>query len=780
MGGALMFGLLAMTPMGCSDSDNGSSPVPPNVPTNRVYVMNMEDGILEPVVETASENNQSWEYTLILENVAEEVLWYCDRPGRDSGTVTMEYFVETVWPKAFVEIAPNAVLDGWIPPNQENDGLYVILRDPQYDSDAKTLTFNITLDKSTMTDQHPESAVFFEDIKITVLNNNPDEETDIYSFVQVSPTAYFEETGDEGVYKLYLTDVFPESFYLQDAPGRFSFVYPTDLFDMAWSNIFEDNPPNASMTSYTDAKKLKVQIVTLDNPNYDAASNLLTYTATLLHGDIENNQILTSPTLFIDAQDSPSCAKQMGTSGFTKRLTVLNSCGENSWLYMTYPQGHEGWDFWIKASGGVKVTDDLVRSPLKIGVPYHYCIPDKGAPGGNFKIFMEPCSKTGDDCIIGVTGGCDRVAVNTLFEASFGCMPGIDASKCAINYSAPSERLAASDYFDISGVGGYTVPMYMEVTNASKLTCTASSSDASMLDMASCPSENKPQPEGYGTTMVAVDIDPTMTKCISGQCRGSGFAPCQTDGDCTDGNTQMRTLLDAGFSLLNQGSGGGATGYQGCAAPQQYLNGHELGTPPKTWKSPSGDIMGPMGSAGWLPNTLPFNTACWYGCASKANAEAPGQGGSECDKGPKQDGTHPKSMTGYVRRLKELGMNGYAWEYDDHGANHACDQKSPEVSAQFLVTLCPGKTTKAKYPWPTGAKPYLTTQGWNWTNGTCTMVAKDGKYASLVKCQRANMKYICKKLQAGADANPVYHDYCVPVATGGTSYDDCQSSCYKK
>ncbi|MEA2039679.1 MAG: hypothetical protein U9N82_07570 [Thermodesulfobacteriota bacterium] len=192
-----------------------------------------------------SATDQSWEYTLTLENVSDEVLWYTDRPGRESGTETVEYFVQTVWPKVFVEIAPNAILDGWIPPNTLNDGLYLILRDPQYDSAAKKLIFNITLEKSTMTDQHPESAVIFEDIKITVLNNNEDAETDIYSFVQVSPSAYFEETGDEGVYKLYLTDVYPESFYLQDAPGRFSFVYPTVLFDLTWSNLFGDDPPNA-------------------------------------------------------------------------------------------------------------------------------------------------------------------------------------------------------------------------------------------------------------------------------------------------------------------------------------------------------------------------------------------------------------------------------------------------------------------------------------------------------------------------------------------------------
>ena len=71
LGGFVMSVFLLVIPLGCSDNDNSSSPIPPNVPTNRVYVMTMDSGILSPVVESAGEKtvytaDESWEYTLTL------------------------------------------------------------------------------------------------------------------------------------------------------------------------------------------------------------------------------------------------------------------------------------------------------------------------------------------------------------------------------------------------------------------------------------------------------------------------------------------------------------------------------------------------------------------------------------------------------------------------------------------------------------------------------------------------------------------------------------------
>lgn len=121
-------------------------------------------------------------------------------------------------------------------------------------------------------------------------------------------------------------------------------------------------------------------------------------------------------------------------------------------------------------------------------------------------------------------------------------------------------------------------------------------------------------------------------------------------------------------------------------------------------------------------------------------------------------------------------MNGYAWQYDDYGANHNCEQKSSDVSARFLLTLCPGKTTGARYPWLAGSKPYLTTQGWNWVDGKCAASNSGGTYTSLYKCQVENLKYECKPVKSGT--GDVSHNFCLPVETGVLSYEDCKKSCY--
>ena len=73
LGGMLMFGLLAMIPTGCSDSDN-SSPVTPDIPTNRIYVMTIGSGVLSPAIEstggvTELNGEPVREYILTLDDV---------------------------------------------------------------------------------------------------------------------------------------------------------------------------------------------------------------------------------------------------------------------------------------------------------------------------------------------------------------------------------------------------------------------------------------------------------------------------------------------------------------------------------------------------------------------------------------------------------------------------------------------------------------------------------------------------------------------------------------
>ena len=136
-----------------------------------------------------------------------------------------------------------------------------------------------------------------------------------------------------------------------------------------------------------------------------------------------------------------------------------------------------------------------------------FAVPDRGAPNGNFRFFMGCPSLAnnnnpfgGGGCVIGAITG-DLANVNTLFEPTLGCMKG--SKTCAFNPAAnpathplcPSQPnakncgpLSATDFYDVSAVDGYTLPI--EVAASGK-GCSAPLIDASMLDLASCPSENK-------------------------------------------------------------------------------------------------------------------------------------------------------------------------------------------------------------------------------------------------------------------------------------------------
>ncbi len=154
LGGALMFGLLAMIPMGCSDSDSATPSSTPSNLSTRVNVLSSENGTLSPVVQNAgrgsvSATDQNWEYTLTLENVSEQVLWYTDRPGRESGSVNVQTFV-ALWLDMYGDVPPNAVLDGFTKEELLNDGLYLRLEKPVHDSGTNRLTFQVTLLATTM------------------------------------------------------------------------------------------------------------------------------------------------------------------------------------------------------------------------------------------------------------------------------------------------------------------------------------------------------------------------------------------------------------------------------------------------------------------------------------------------------------------------------------------------------------------------------------------------------------------------------------------------------
>ena len=718
-----MFGFLAMIPAGCGN-DSGSS----NIPTNRVYILSADNGTLSPAAgtagkETASTADQSWEYTLTLENVSEKIFWFTDRPERNFGNVTTDYFFQTVWPNVYVKIAPNAILDGTIQPNELDDGLFLALRSPVYDSASKQVTFNVTLQNSTMTDKHPVNPVIFENIAVTINDNNQDSQVVEWVYTQMALLATLEPEGTEGKYYLNLEDVYPECYYMSLAPDRYAVTNTVGLLTDTWNNHFGDVPPNASITSYTSDGELQVNVFTLENPVYDSENTRITYTATLLANQTEADEYFYNPTLFIDAAKTDSCKKQMGADGFTGRFTVHNSSTASIWVVETSPgaPGSETaaqWDWWVNKYGE--------KYEIKGGGAKIFCIPDGGAPGGNFR-FRMGCDDNGDNCKLGDATG-PMAGINTLFEPSFGCKLNQENKKeivpgCAFNPSANSTdfpkfpdcltnptskncpSIGGTDFFDVSTVDGYTIPLFLEVkgSNCRDGKGPRTTTDASMLDIASCPSDGK--------------------------------ATLYSD------NEQQNALIQAaaGISWLTKSG----TSLQGCVSPCHWFEGSGIGDPHNPDPTPASD-------------SPPFNSASYYCCIG--TPDGPGNGSGKCAEGPSNGGkTYPITLTNYVKNLKAVGYKGYTWQYDDLEGTMTCDW-----GETINLTLVPD-----------GGVPYDSATKWAYDGKKCSG-GKKVSYSSLLECQQKSMKYKCVP-EAYATGPTV--KYCIVDPKGTKTWDECQSSC---
>jgi len=310
-------GFLGIVCFGCS-SDSGSS-APSNLST-RLNVLSAESGILAPVVESAGETipsatEQSWEYTLTLENVSQKTLWYSDRPERESGTEIMKNYI-IFWSKTYGGLSPNAVLEGYLNIEKETDGLFLRLKAPVYDSKTNRLTFQVTLLGSTLDNQHPDIPLDMGGIKLTVLNNTPEGEPNYWSFGQTAQSAVFEPTGTDNLYKLHLVDFYKEFYQIQNAPGSAFKTNTVASLAANWQAYFSSIPPNASLSAYTGSDELQLFAVELDNPFYQ--DNTFSYDARVLSGNVVPNESLSDATLLIDSPDTQPVI-----------LTLIDNCSES-------------------------------------------------------------------------------------------------------------------------------------------------------------------------------------------------------------------------------------------------------------------------------------------------------------------------------------------------------------------------------------------------------------------------------------------------------------------
>lgn len=517
-------------------------------------------------------------------------------------------------------------------------------------------------------------------------------------------------------------------------------------------------------------------------------------------------------------------------AGTTARFEIFNNCGEDVWVVETPPGGLPGnpaaavraqWQWFknytTKTNPHVPDQAGLLLSK-KTG--RSLCVPDKGAPGGNFRFFMK-CPNDNTDpfdtsgCVLGAAAG-DLASINTLFEATFGCDPALSNSQCAFNPSgglppptstvasglnnttdpvtftvasasgfpvptdpfkpfeigidgeiltvtavsatdakiftakraqegtaaaphgdkspifllpnclySPSSTscppIAPNDNFDISAVDGYTIPLDVVAQPLQGKSCNRLSTDAGILDLASCPVEN---------ALTLSSTDATQAALIKG-----------------------------GISLLNQD----ATGLKACSAPYKWFQTGSLGSPPNPAPSSGG--------------CNPVTSACFYagaGCDnSHPETSCPGGSGPQQRVGPAGDGKFAIQNTSWVQQLYGLGYAGYTWQYGDGVGDQTCDW-----GGHVKVTLCPA-----------GGIPYQKNQLWKFSasTGTCstdgTTGTPDGTttFKSLAACQTAKMRYTCHDLTADDPFKiPTALWRADPAATvAGTGFTDPQVQALK-
>lgn len=469
-------------------------------------------------------------------------------------------------------------------------------------------------------------------------------------------------------------------------------------------------------------------------------------------------------TFFYIIADTNAADTQTCPEKYSQRLIIENNCADAAYAIITPPAESTMKELW----GTVGTNENQVTPFTDAGGTEYYkikissessqplCIPDGGIASGNFKFYLgcdEDQSDASDgfpvDCAIGGTPGHVDFPVSSKFELTTGCIP---KSTCNKNPSKPTEDLIATDFYDISNVDGYNIPMRIDETGSE--ICNFQSME-SIIDLWSCPQEDRSTiSEKYANPQIDHGINLYLTHKVN-----------------QNGSSQRASC--ASFDKWLQVSGSG----------QHPENNVTVQPSPGIYQG--------------TPNIMD-----WYACnvmpavgadEHPATCTTPGCGGPQCAVGP--DGSlkdytmnnlaqgKGKPYTNYVKRLKATGNQGYAWQFNDDASTIKCDlsQSQPVMT----LTICPGQK---------GQQPYKP-QSWAYINNKCVVDnSKDKKiahYASLWDCQVENFKYTCKsevvkKFDSSGDHSKdaeAQLNYCMPVdmsnpdeVAKGMSWDECNRS----
>ncbi len=204
-----------------------------------------------------------------------------------------------------------------------------------------------------------------------------------------------------------------------------------------------------------------------------------------------------------------------------KRLKIVNGCSDPMWVqWLTAPT--------VEFAGAN-------RPRLEAGQSIEYDIPDKGLPSMRFWPGFG-CDENGLNCEVGASGGPADLGftcppegcappIDSKFEATFGCIPGVSEADCYHNPSAPDQPLGRGDWWNSSMVDGFTTPIKVQVNGSCPVAAEGGPGgpvggviDCSTLRLSDCPTNENLSTNGQFPELSNVNLEVVnpMTGAIAG------------------------------------------------------------------------------------------------------------------------------------------------------------------------------------------------------------------------------------------------------------------------
>ncbi len=220
---------------------------------------------------------QDW--ILELDRPQPNTFWFEDRPGRASGEQALGDYLGAAWEQTYGAIEPHATLH--FQQAGSLQAIYARVSRPVYDAQAGRLRVPVSILANSVTAM--DGAQALDSPLLEVLNNAVDDQ-EVASYIQHAGQATIVPEGAAGHYRLTLQNTTGRTLMVDNAPGQYHDSRGVAEFSAGWSKRFADHAPNAAVYGTTAAGATWLYFFTLDAPQFDAATNTLSYSATALGG----------------------------------------------------------------------------------------------------------------------------------------------------------------------------------------------------------------------------------------------------------------------------------------------------------------------------------------------------------------------------------------------------------------------------------------------------------------------------------------------------------------